>query len=220
MPVLYADFTAERLTNTIRMLERSEAGGLVQHLFAMRMLFPEHAIGASPETSASLASGSRALRAPLEKLFVRLRMPRLSITGKDIEDRESRDALRTLLDDIVRAPFGVPAGPPEGLVRVEGAVDVDVLRALVPELEASPLGAATPWLVNAQLLGTTIYHDGARSESLEHYRGELLDVFGVLSELPMMEFHRVLTSSVNRTLDETLSAVLDALRGAAHIAVE
>ena len=42
----------------------------------------------------------------------------------------------------------------------------------------------------------------------------------VLSELPMPEFHRVLTSSVNRTLDDALAAALDALRAAAHLVVE
>ncbi len=219
-PVLYADFSFDRLTNTVRMLERSDAGGLVQHLFAMRMLFPEHAAGASPQLSGTFATASRALRAPLEKLFVRLRMPRLSITGKDIEDRESRDALRNLIDDLMLAPSGSPSAPPDGFVRVEGAVDLDVVRSFVTELEVAPLGAVTPWLINAQLLGSTLYYDGQRSDSLERYRTELLSVFSVLAELPMMEFHRVLTSSVNRTLDESLAAVLDALRGAAHIGVE
>ena len=41
---------------------------------------------------------------------------------------------------------------------------------------------------------------------------------GIVAELPMPEFHRVLTSNVNRTLDEALAAALDALRAAAHIA--
>ncbi len=220
VPILYVDFSPERLSNTIRMLERSDAGGLVQHLFAMRMLLPEHAVGASPQLSGSFASASRALRAPLEKLFVRLRMPRLSITGKDIEDRESRDAMHNLVGDLTLAPTSVPPQPPAGLVRIEGAVELEVVRALAADLEGLPLGAVTPWLINAQLLGTTVYYDGGKSDALESYRAELLNVFTVLAELPMMEFHRVLTSSVNRTLDESLAAVLEALRGAAHIAVE
>jgi hypothetical protein len=75
-------------------------------------------------------------------------------------------------------------------------------------------------LINAQLLGTTIYNDGNRSDSLEQYRAELLNVLTVLNELPIEEFHRVLTSSVNRTLDDALGQVIEALRGAAHIAVD
>ncbi len=221
VPVLYADFSQERLENTIRMLERSDVGGLVQHLFAMRMLlFPEHAINASPQLSGSFASANRALRAPLEKLFVRLRMPRLQLTGKDIEDRESRDALCDLIDDLSLAPNASPQQPPPGVVRVEGAVELDVVQSLAVSLESMPLGAVTPWLINAQLLGTTIAYEDTKSEALETYRSELLNVFTVLAELPIMEFHRVLTTSVNRTLDESLAAVLDALRGAAHLAVE
>ena len=220
-PLLYVDFSAERLTNTIRMLARSDsAGGLVQHLFALRMLFPEHALGAPAQVSATFASASRALRAPLEKLFVRLRMPRLTITGKDIEDREGREAMRALVDDLAFAPSASPQPAPSGMVRIVGGVELDVVRALLPELETAPVGAVVPWLINAQLLGTTIYHDGERSDDLEAYRAELLNVFSVLNELPIEEFHRVLTSSVNRTLDEALAHVLEALRGAAHLAVE
>ncbi len=220
-PLLYVDFSPERLANTIRMLERSDsAGGLIQHLFAMRMLFPEHALGAPTQLSVTFASASRTLRAPLEKLFVRLRMPRLSITGKDIEERDGRDALRTLIDDLAFAPTAVPQAPPEGVVRITGSVELDVVHALSPELESAPIGAVVPWLVNAQLLGTTIYAEGGRSDELEAYRAELLGVFSVLNELPIEEFHRVLTSSVNRTLDDALARVLDALRGAAHLAVE
>jgi len=219
-PVLYVDFTPERLTHTIRMLERSDsAGGLVQHLFALRMLFPEHAAGA-PQLTEAFGGASRALRAPLEKLFVRLRMPRLSITGKDLEDRESRDALRALLDLVNYAPTGTLEPGPEGVTRVAGAIELDVVRSLIPDLDAAPLGAVTPWLINAQLLGTTLYHDGERSDELETYRTELLNVLTVLSELPIDEFHRVLTTSVNRTLDDALAHVLNALRGAARIAVE
>lgn len=220
-PVLYVDFTAERLTHTLRMLERSDsAGGLIQHLFAMRVLFPEAVLNGQPQLTATFASASRALRAPLEKLFVRLRMPRLSITGKDLEDRESRDALVNVVNDLIFAPSARPERPPDGIVRVEGSVELDVVRALLPELEAAPVGAVTPWLINAQLLGTTIYHEGDRSDSLEQYRAELLNVLTVLNELPLEEFHRVLTSSVNKTLDDALASVIEALRGAAHIAVE
>jgi len=220
-PVLYVDFTPERLAHTIRMLERSDsAGGLVQHLFAMRMLFPENAMGADAHLTEAFGTASRSLRAPLEKLFVRLRMPRLTITGKDLEDRESRDALHTLVDLLSTAPGGTPEPGPEGITRVTGAIELDVVRALVPELGAAPLGAVQPWLINAQLLGTTLYHDGEQSEELEHYRAELLNVLTVLSELPMEEFHRVLTTSVNSTLDDALVLVLNALRGAARVATE
>ena len=221
VPVLYLDFSPDRLSNTLRMLERSNsAGGLVQHLFAVRLLFPEHAHDAPASVDETFASASRALRAPLEKLFVRLRMPRLTITGKDLEDRESREALQDVVESLSFAPTASPRAPGEGTVRVSGAIELDVVQSLLPDLESAPLGAVTPWLLNAQLLGTTIYHGSERSDALENYRGELLQVLSVLSELPIEEFHRVLTSSVNRTLDGALTNAIDALRGAAQIALE
>ena len=220
-PVLYVDFTAERLGNTLRMLERSNtAGGLVQHLFALRLLFPEHAQGAPAGVDGTFASASRALRAPLEKLFVRLKMPRLTITGKDLEDRESRDALRDVVESLSFAPTTSPQAPSDGVVRVVGQIEVDVVSALLPDLESAPLGAVTPWLINAQLLGTTVYHGRERADALESYRTDVLHVLSVLNELPIEEFHRVLTSSVNRTLDESLAQAVESLRGAAQIALE
>jgi len=219
-PVLYSDFAAERLDTTLRMLDRADAGGLIQHLFALRLFFPDNAVAASPALAAAFSGASRSLRAPLDRFFVRLRMPRMSVTAKDLEDRESRFAMRTLLDQVVLAPSAEPLAPPRGVVRLEGSVNVDILRALSPELDSAPLGAVTPWVISAQLLGEVILRDDLRDESLGRYRAEVLKVLTVLSELPIDEFHRVLTTSVNRSLDESLASVIGALRGAAQATVE
>ena len=202
------------------MLDRADAGGLVQHLFAMRLLLPEAASGGSPALQTAFATANRAMRAPLDRFFVRLRMPRLAVTAKDLEDRDSRFALRALVDELVLASVQEPPELRAGVVRLRGTIDVDLLHSLSGELETAPLGAVTPWVINAHLLGTTIAHDGTENDSLGHYRGELLKVLTVLSELPIDEFHRVLTTSVNRSLDESLGSVLEALRGVAHLAVE
>src|SRR6185437_9311367 len=106
-------------------------------------------------------------------------------------------------------------GRPAGIVRLSGAVNLDALRRRAGELENAPLGSVVPWIVNAQLIGERVeYNGGGRSDVLGLYRAELIKVFSVLETLPMPEFHRVLTSSVNRTLDDALGAVLDALRSA------
>jgi uncharacterized repeat protein (TIGR01451 family) len=219
-PMLYLDLPAERLDTTLRMLDRADAGGLVQHLFAMRLLLPEAAAGAQPALVTAFGTANRAMRAPLDRFFVRLRMPRLAVTAKDLEDRDSRFALRALVDQLVLAPAQPAPQPRPGMVRLQGPIDVDLLRALSTELEAAPLGAVTPWVINAQMLGTAIVCDATANDALGRYRGEVLKVLTVLSELPIDEFHRVLTTSVNRSLDESLAGVLDALRGVARLAVE
>jgi uncharacterized repeat protein (TIGR01451 family) len=219
-PILYLDLSTERLDTTLRMLDRADAGGLVQHLFALRLLLPEAAAGGSAALQTAFATANRAMRAPIDRFFVRLRMPRLSVTAKDLEDRDSRFALRALVDELLLAPVQTAPAVRDGVVRIYGAIDVDLLHALSSELESAPLGAVTPWVINAHLLGTTIVHDGSSNDILGRYRGEVLKVLTVLSELPIDEFHRVLTTSVNRSLDESLGGVLEALRGVAHLAVE
>ena len=166
------------------MLERSNsAGGLVQHLFAVRLLFPEHAQDAPACSRRNLRECKpRVARAARETLRA-LAMPRLTITGKDLEDRESRDALRDVVESLSFAPDGIAAAAGRGhRARDRRRSKLDVVQCALPDLESAPLGAVTPWLINAQLLGTTIYHGGERSEALESYRGEVLHVLSVLSD--------------------------------------
>lgn len=221
-PTLYIDFSQEHLTQTVRMLEKSDAGGLIAHLFAVQAFLPNAIAGADARTAQIMENSARNVRAPLDRFFVRLRVPRLTITAKDLEDRDSRYALRTMLDELAGAPAQPLTERPAGVVRLSGQVDVNAIRARLPELESAPLGSVVPWIVSSQLLGTRVEYPSTgsgqaeRSEVLGLYRTELVKVFSVLETLPMPEFHRVLASSVNRTLDDALAAVLDALRGAAY----
>jgi len=228
VPVLYLDLSPEELAQAIRSLEKSDAGGLIPHIFAVRAFFPNAIAGANAQIAQTAENTARAIRAPLDRFFVRLRMPRLAITAKDLEDRDSRFALRALVEAVLDAPTAQLSERPAGVVRLSGAVDVATLRRRAGELEQAPLGSVVPWVVNAHLLGERVEYDDSTgspqapnvSNVLGLYRTELLKVFSVLETLPMPEFHRVLSSSVNRTLDDALGAVLDALRAAAHIAAD
>lgn len=220
-PLLYVDFSHEELAQAIRSLEKSDAGGLVPHVFAIRAFFPNAVAGADPRLAQTAENAARAVRAPLDRFFVRLRVPRLAVTAKDLEDRDSRFALRAFAGAILEAPVAPLATRPSATVRLSGAADLEALRRRADELEQVPLGSVVPWIVSAQLIGERVdYNGGGRSDVLGLYRAELIKVFSVLETLPMPEFHRVLTSSVNRTLDDALGAVLDALRSAVHLAVE
>ncbi len=224
--MLYLDFSQEELTQAIRTLEKSDAGGLVPHVFAVRALFPNAIAGRNVQLAQIVENGSRAIRAPLDRFFVRLRVPRLAITAKDLEDRDSRFALRGLIAAVLEAPPEPMPQRPQGVVRLSGSPDRAALARRAAELEQTPLGSVAPWIVSAHLLGERVDYDGAstgveqtHSGVLGLYRTELVKVFTVLETLPMSEFHRVLTSSVNRTLDDALGAVLDALRAAAQYSI-
>jgi len=220
-PALYAELSEAQLAQTIRMLEKADAPGLLPHIFAIRALMPTAIAGAPPQTAHTVENSVHAFRAPLDRFFVRVRVPRLSVTAKDLEDRDSRFALRALVDAVLESPGAPLAERTGGAVRLSGQADVETIRSRAPELQTSPLGSAAPWIVGASLLGTQVeYNGGGRSDVLGRYREELLKVLAVLETLPMQEFHRVLASSVNRTLDDALSAVADALRTAAHVAAE
>ncbi len=219
-PVGYVDFTLERLAQAVHTLEKSGGGGLIPHVFAIRMLFPEHLMAAPEPLERSMAEASLAVRLPLDRLFVRLGIPRLTVTGSDLEDRESRLALRGLVAGLLAAPPNTRVAREPETVRLSGPIDVQSLIALAPELETAPLGSVVPWIVAAHLLGTEIAFNGSRSGALGAYRAELLRVLSLLEALPMPEFHRILATSVNHALDEALTAVLEQLRAAARVAVE
>lgn len=217
-PTIYIDYTQDQLIQAIRTLEMSDVGGLIPHIFAIRALFPNAIAGADAHVEQIAESAARAIREPLDRLFVRLRAPRLTITAKDLEDRESRFALRTLVDALIESPPVELGERTPRIVRLSGRVDFETLKRSRAQLESAPLGSVTPWIAGAHLLGTSIeFNGGQRSGVLEQYRAELIKVFGVLETLPMTEFHRVLTSSVNRTLDEGLGAVVESLRSTAYI---
>jgi uncharacterized repeat protein (TIGR01451 family) len=220
-PLLYRDLSEQQLAQIVQTLERSDAGGLIRHVFAVRALLPSAIAGSDARNAHELEGLLRALQAPLDRLFVKLRMPRLAITAKDLEDRESRSAMCSLVAAVLDAGTAQPPARAAGAVRLSGNVDIDVLRGRANELEHVPLGSIAPWILSAHLMLAHVeYDDGASSDVLALYRNEALKVFGVLETLPMPEFHRVLSSSVNRTLDDALGAVLDALRAAVRVGVD
>ena len=218
---VFIEFDDASLDRAIRQLERTEAGGLIPHLFAIRAFMPNAVAGAQPDVAARIENAWRGAGSALERFFVRLTVPRLSVTAKDLEDRESRGALQTFLTSICTTEPAPLPWRAAGRVRLSATLDLDQLGPRVKALEQAPLGALLPWVICARIMGTKIESDGgAASDALVLYRRELLKVFSVLETLPLPEFHRVLGTSANRGLDEALATVLDALRAAIHVGVE
>jgi hypothetical protein len=206
------DLPEERLARTLRYLEQADFQGLITHFFALRAFFPDTIHGADDAVQQRLDALREAQRTTLDRLFIKLRLPRYALTAKDLEDGASRTALRDLLEAVSTSGVRAAALPAPASVRIWGTVDATQLASTLPSLEAAPLGSVVPWLAVVPLIGTMIERGTTRSAAIGRYRDALASALNSVAPLPLTEFHRVLISSTNATLDETLRDAVKILR--------
>jgi uncharacterized repeat protein (TIGR01451 family) len=218
-PRLRLTFTREGLERTLAFLEQSEYPGLISHLFVLRTLFPDGIVGVNGDVQAKFIAERDALRGVIDRLFIKMRMPRYVLTAKDIEDRPARSALVDLVATLRTLNSGAIQEMPIETVAIEGALERERLISNLAVLESEPLGGPRPWLVLAELLGEVISWPGGASDALGIYRRDLIATFLNISALPIDEFHRVLTGSTNASLDAALGDVRSALRVALEATV-
>jgi hypothetical protein len=206
-------FTRDALERALAFLEQSDYGGLVTHLFAIRTLMPTAFVGLNGDVPGKLAAEREALRGVVDRLFIKMRMPRYALTTKDIEDRTARQALIDLVGALHDATAADDPGADDAAIVLEGPVDEHRLTTHLAQLESDPLGTARPWLVLAEMLPWTFLRPAAGS-ALNAYRSLLIATFTNIAALPAEEFHRVLAGTQNSALDAALRDVRAALRGA------
>ncbi len=207
------ELSPEVISRTLKLLESAETGTLVTHLIAIRSLVPETLVGADDELAATFETMRDALRGPIDRLYLKMRMGRYALTAKDIEDRASREALRELVDVLsARKPSVIEVEAGTKLARLTGLVDVSLLVHHRLGLENEPLGSAVPWIVFSSLLPQTLAASGTRDGAVGLYRAALIAEFSSLAALPLDEFHRVLSTRGNPELDAHLGAVRGVLR--------
>ncbi|MDP9106085.1 MAG: hypothetical protein M3N49_09135, partial [Candidatus Eremiobacteraeota bacterium] len=204
-------FAYDALERALRFLEQSDYGGLITHLFAIRTLLPTAFVGVNGDVPGKLAAEREALRGVVDRLFIKMRMPRYALTGKDLEDRSSRSALVELVRALQDAQPTEEASAGDATVVLEGPIETDRLVALATVLESDPLGSARPWLILAQLLPSTFVTPPG-GEAMNAYRSALISTFTNVAALPSEEFHRVLAGTQNAALDAALRDVRAALR--------
>ena len=206
-------FTRDALERALAFLEQSEYGGLVTHLFAIRTFVPTALIGVNGDASAKLNAEREALRGLVDRLFIKLRMPRYALTAKDLEDRVSRNALLELVRALPDAQGPSDDSISDGAIVLEGPLEIEGLTHHLAALESDPLGSARPWLALAELLPSTFVTPPGPSV-LGAYRDALIATFTNVVTLPAEEFHRVLTGTRNTSLDGALRELRSALRDA------
>jgi hypothetical protein len=204
-------FAYDALERALRFLEQSDYGGLITHLFAIRTLLPTALVGVNGDVPGKLAAEREALRGVIDRLFIKMRMPRYALTGKDLEDRASRQALIELVRSLQDAQSAEETNAGEATVVLEGPIETERLVRLVAALESDPLGSARPWLILAQMLPTTFVTPPG-GEAMNAYRSALVATFTNVAALPNDEFHRVLAGTQNAALDAALRDVRAALR--------
>jgi uncharacterized repeat protein (TIGR01451 family) len=210
-------FARDALERALMFLEQSDYGGLITHLFAIRTLLPTAFVGLNGDVPGKLAAEREALRGVVDRLFIKMRMPRYALTAKDLEDRGSRSALAELIRSLETSkPIDeVDAG--DAAIVLEGPIDVALLTPHIALLESEPLGSARPWLLLAELLPSTFVVPNG-GESMNAYRSVLIATFTNVAALPAEEFHRVLSGTQNAALDAALRDVRAALREALEAA--
>ena len=207
-------FARDGLERALGFLESSDYGGLASHLFAIRTLAPTSFAGVNGNVSLKLAAERDALRAVIDRLFIKMRMPRYALTAKDIEDRASRAALIDLVHALRDAEAAEDPGAGDAAVVLEGPIDVDAVVAQLDALETEPLGTARPWLVLASLLPAGTLVPAGGGDAFAAYRAALVATLTDVAALPSDEFHRVLGNLQNPALDAALRDVRTALRAA------
>ncbi|MDB5095337.1 MAG: hypothetical protein JWO85_3438 [Candidatus Eremiobacteraeota bacterium] len=212
-PAVRVAFARDALERALAFLEQSDYGGLVTHIFAIRTLAPTAFVGFDGDVPGKLAAEREALRAVVDRLFIKMRMPRYALTAKDIEDRASRAALVDLVGSLAGAQPADDPGIGDAAIVLEGPLDVPRLTAQLEALQNEPLGTARPWLVLADLLPSAFAKPGG-SAALGAYRSALIATFTNVAALPSDEFHRVLAGTQNAALDAALRDVRSALRDA------
>jgi hypothetical protein len=204
-------FAYDALERALRFLEQSDYGGLITHLFAIRTLLPTALVGVNGDVPGKLAAEREALRGVIDRLFIKMRMPRYALTGKDLEDRSSRQALIDLVRSLQDAQPAEETNAGDATVVLEGPIETERLVRLVTALESDPLGSARPWLILAQMLPATFVTPPG-GEAMNAYRSALIATFTNVAALPNDEFHRVLAGTQNAALDAALRDVRAALR--------
>ncbi|MFN2459074.1 MAG: hypothetical protein ABR591_00065 [Candidatus Velthaea sp.] len=207
-------YSREALERAAAFIEQSDYGGLIRHLFVIGTLVPDGIAGLNGDVAAKFTAQREGLRDVIGRLFMKMRLPRYVLTGKDLEDRTARAALVELVAALRTAQPSAAGDGAEAPLVIEGPLDRERIVAHLEALETDALGTARPWLVLAELLGSTMTWPSGSSSALGQYRRAVIATLVTVASLPTEEFHRVLGGSSNAALDAALGDVRAALRDA------
>ena len=86
----------ERLDEVARLLSGASGRGLIPHVLALRVFFPDIGPSDDPVIAAALDDVRCALRDVFDRLFVKLRIPGFGVAADDVDDVTLRGAMTSL----------------------------------------------------------------------------------------------------------------------------
>lgn len=178
--------TPDRSASIARLLRGASMPGLVSHVFALRALFPDTTASEDPELAQLLALERDALRAVLDRLYVKMRIPGYDVTATDCEDSTARRSLGALLTAVWA-------------------------HSLAAALGEAAIGAPIALYAVASLLPRECAGAPAVSAALEQYVVLLQGAFARTLDMPAPEFDETLARHNDRALDAAREELIEAL---------
>jgi len=200
---------AVRSAAIVRVLRGSRGPGMISHVPALAVLFPNAIAAGDPALDVTFAVAAEAIRGIYERLFVKLRIPGYDVTPGDLEDAATRRELLALLERIDAA--GDPDVALDARADVYVRIDRNRLHAARTALLDAPLGGPYTLAAIAALLPR--YGTGDAAVAVGSYAGELATIFDATCAMSRDEFAAYLTTHRAPELDSARAvavAVLDA----------
>jgi uncharacterized repeat protein (TIGR01451 family) len=179
-----------RLDEIGRLLHGLRSPGLVGHLFALRLFFPDACAAYDAGVSAALGVVGDRLRDVFDRLFVKLRIPGYAVCCDDLEDGALRAAIVALLD------------------RFDAGVDDGVPAAFA----AAPFGAPAVLRAMTALLPARCDDDPRLAAALARHAALLDDALSRYEGVPLELFDEALAHRSEPALDAARADLVDALR--------
>ncbi|MFN2459859.1 MAG: hypothetical protein ABR591_04090 [Candidatus Velthaea sp.] len=200
---------ADGIETMLRLLRGAPATGLISHVLALRALFPDAAAPCHPHVAQTIASVREALRAVLDRLYVKLRIPYFDVCAADCEDLSSRRSLVAFLAAVARETHETTA---DGGARVLWtAIDASTARECAAALEHEPLGAARALAALAALLPVHCDAAPVLGRALATYVAGLRAALEQCADLSTAEYEQRLAHGPERALDDARAGLVAAL---------
>jgi hypothetical protein len=207
--------SAERDEQLRRVLHGSRSPGILGHLPAIAILFPDAVAVDDAAVEDAFAAAGDAVRSVFQKLFVKLRIPGYDLTVADLEDVAARRKLVAFLDAAITLQPKRPRDPDS--TTVVRSLGRERTRSLRAKLGRVPIGSAAALEVIASFLPDdagaveTERADASPDRALRNYGATFARALAAVDAPDDAAFMRAITTTPASALDAARDELLAAL---------